>query len=91
MRTIKKIGSLLGNALVTGGMVYALIALAAAPAAACTPTGCATLQRVADDWCESLFCDGGGYVTFCNSNGFRIFCLHKDGAPCTSFSGQCSN
>jgi hypothetical protein len=89
---MKKMGSLLADGLVMGGMVYALIALSAVPAAACTPTECATLEQVVGYLCEHPYnCDGGGYVRFCNSSGFGITCLYANGAHCYSFSSQCSN
>jgi hypothetical protein len=88
---VKKIGSLLAHGLVTSGMVYALIALSAVPAAACTPAECANLQQVAGNLCQGLYNCDGGYLRFCNSTGFGITCLYADGSHCHSFSGQCSN
>ena len=89
---MKTIGSLLAHGLVTGGMVYALIALTAVPAAACTPPECADLQQIASDLCERVYnCDGGGYLRYCNSTGFGITCLYVNRTHCISFSDQCGN
>lgn len=88
---MKKMVRLLAHGLVTGGMIYGLIALFAVPAAACTHAECSDLQQIADEWCRTLFCDGGGYLRFCNSAGFGVTCLYANGAICTSFSGQCGN
>jgi hypothetical protein len=89
---MKKIGSLLAHGLVTGGMVYALIALSAVPAAACTPTECANIQRVVGYMCEAIRqCDGGGHLTSCNSAGFEINCFDANGGLCGGISGRCAN
>lgn len=89
---MKKIRGLLAYGLLIGGMVYALISIAAVPAAACTPTQCADLDpETINTICEGNFgCLGGGRLVFCNSSGFEAECFTSNGGICTQFGGQCN-
>jgi hypothetical protein len=76
---MKRAFALLGSALLSAGMIYAMITIAALPANArrtseCTTSECATFEEYASNICEDDFhCDGGGRLISCDGETEAIF------------------
>ena len=84
---MKKYGSLLGHAILVGGMVYGLLAIVVVPASACTPTECDTISQYIDSFCQAISptCNQGGLVISCDSTGWDVYCYGCNHA----FGGSC--
>jgi hypothetical protein len=91
MHKVNKVGSLLAQGLLSAGMIYALIAIAAVPAAACTPTQCNNLATAADAICGSRFGTGceNAIVISCNASGYVIQCETPAFQNCGFIDGTC--
>jgi hypothetical protein len=87
-----KIRTLLTQAVLSAGMIYALLAIAVTPAFACTPTQCAALARDASAFCQAHYGTACGNATMlaCDAGGFGFECETADFQLCGGLSGKCS-
>jgi hypothetical protein len=88
---MNKMLALIAHGLLVTGMIYALVAILAMPAAACTTSECNTIHSNAGNICRSFFgpnCTMGNVLS-CNANGFSILCRNQGGGVCGTIGSQC--